>query len=120
MRSGERRASSGERRAASGERRRSGEAAAHLRCTTYPRRFRQPSHPPLATLDAHRSTLRMPPRHLGYTARALALATVLATPAAAQHALAPAPAAAYDPAVPTPRAVLGYEIGERFTPHHLL
>jgi hypothetical protein len=24
----------------------------------------------------------------------------------------------YDPAVPTPRSVLGYEIGERFTPHH--
>ncbi|MBM4187115.1 MAG: hypothetical protein FJ206_07365 [Gemmatimonadetes bacterium] len=26
----------------------------------------------------------------------------------------------YDPAVPVPRAVLGYEVGERFTPHHLL
>ena len=26
----------------------------------------------------------------------------------------------YDPAVPTPRSVLGYEVGDRFTPHHLL
>ena len=26
----------------------------------------------------------------------------------------------FDPAVPTPRSVLGYEIGERFTPHHML
>ena len=26
----------------------------------------------------------------------------------------------YDPAVPTPRSVLGYEIGQRFTPHHML
>src|SRR5688572_4386092 len=26
----------------------------------------------------------------------------------------------FDPAVPTPRSVLGYEIGERFTPHHVL
>ena len=26
----------------------------------------------------------------------------------------------YDPAVPTPRSVLGYEVGDRFTPHHML
>ncbi len=26
----------------------------------------------------------------------------------------------FDPAVPTPRSVLGYEVGERFTPHHML
>ena len=40
---------------------------------------------------------------------------------AAQHALDPArPAADYDPAVPTPQAVLGYPLGERFTPHHLV
>ena len=26
----------------------------------------------------------------------------------------------FDPAVPTPRTVLGYDVGERFTPHHLL
>ena len=26
----------------------------------------------------------------------------------------------YDPAVPTPQSVLGYEIGERFTPHHMI
>ena len=39
----------------------------------------------------------------------------------AQHALAASSAPdAYDPAVPTPRSVLGYEVGERFTPHHML
>jgi len=26
----------------------------------------------------------------------------------------------FDPAVPTPKSVLGYEVGERFTPHHML
>jgi hypothetical protein len=26
----------------------------------------------------------------------------------------------YDPAVPTPRSVLGYDVGDRFTPHHML
>lgn len=41
-----------------------------------------------------------------------------ALPLAAQHPFAAS--TAYDPAVPTPRAVLGYELGERFTPHHLL
>ncbi len=40
--------------------------------------------------------------------------------ASAQHALATAPGAAYDPAVPTPQSVLGYALGDRFTPHHLL
>jgi hypothetical protein len=39
-------------------------------------------------------------------------------PVAAQHALVSG--GPYDPAVPTPRSVLGYEVGERFTPHHLL
>lgn len=38
--------------------------------------------------------------------------------ARAQHALAPG--GPYDPAIPTPASVLGYELGERFTPHHLL
>ena len=37
----------------------------------------------------------------------------------AQHALASG-TGQYDPAIPTPRSVLGYEVGERFTPHHLL
>ena len=41
-----------------------------------------------------------------------------ASPLAAQHALDPG--GAYDPAVPPPAAVLGYELGERFTPHHLI
>jgi hypothetical protein len=26
----------------------------------------------------------------------------------------------YDPAVPTPESVLGYELGDRFTPHHMI
>ncbi len=39
-------------------------------------------------------------------------------PAVAQHGLAPG--GPYDPAVPTPASVLGYELGEDFTPHHLL
>ncbi|MDZ7630424.1 MAG: M14 family zinc carboxypeptidase [Gemmatimonadaceae bacterium] len=42
----------------------------------------------------------------------------MATAVAAQHPFASS--ASYDPAVPTPKAVLGYELGERFTPHHLL
>ena len=43
---------------------------------------------------------------------------LVAPPLGAQHPLrAGGP---YDPAVPTPRSVLGYEIGARFTPHHLL
>ena len=39
-------------------------------------------------------------------------------PALAQHAFSSG--GSYDPAVPPPRAVLGYEIGEAFTPHHML
>ena len=52
--------------------------------------------------------------------RGLFAVLVLALPASleAQHALAEG--SAYNPAVPTPRAVLGYEIGQRFTPHHLI
>jgi Zinc carboxypeptidase len=46
------------------------------------------------------------------------MATALGSPAAAQHALGGE--GPYDPAVPTPASVLGYEPGERFTPHHLL
>ena len=37
----------------------------------------------------------------------------------AQHSFA-APGATFDARVPTPRSVLGYEIGERFTPHHMV
>ena len=41
-----------------------------------------------------------------------------AAPTSAQHALrAGGP---YDASVPTPRAVLGYEVGEQFTMHHML
>ncbi|HEX2191155.1 MAG TPA: M14 metallopeptidase family protein [Longimicrobiaceae bacterium] len=47
-----------------------------------------------------------------------ALLLSAAAPAAAQHAFSEG--GGYDPAVPTPRSVLGYEVGERFTPHHLL
>ena len=52
--------------------------------------------------------------------RGLFAVLVLALPVSleAQHALAEG--SAYNPAVPTPRAVLGYEIGQRFTPHHLI
>jgi hypothetical protein len=54
--------------------------------------------------------------------RILALVILLAAvaaPARAQHAFSPANAS-YDPAIPTPRSVLGWEVGERFTPHHVL
>ncbi|MGH7503392.1 MAG: M14 family zinc carboxypeptidase, partial [Longimicrobiales bacterium] len=37
---------------------------------------------------------------------------------AAQHPFATG--GQYDPSVPAPRTVLGYEVGERFTPHHVL
>ena len=40
-----------------------------------------------------------------------------AASAAAQHPYAPA-GATFDARVPTPRAVIGHEVGERFTPHH--
>ena len=40
----------------------------------------------------------------------------LAQPVAAQHSLGGN--GPYDPAVPTPRAALGYELGEYFTQHH--
>ncbi|HUF27920.1 MAG TPA: M14 metallopeptidase family protein [Gemmatimonadaceae bacterium] len=42
----------------------------------------------------------------------------LATRAGAQHALANG--GGYSASVPVPKSVLGYEVGERFTPHHLL
>jgi hypothetical protein len=49
----------------------------------------------------------------------LAAAAVLtASPATSQHALVPG--GPYDAAVPTPQSILGYAVGERFTPHHLL
>ena len=54
-------------------------------------------------------------RHLGGVLAVCALTVPNLT---AQHPFAQS--AAYDPVVPTPRAVLGYELGERFTPHHLL
>ncbi|HEX6134035.1 MAG TPA: M14 metallopeptidase family protein [Longimicrobiales bacterium] len=50
---------------------------------------------------------------------ALAAAAFLFSASAhAQHALVAG--GPYDPAVPAPPSVLGYEVGERFTPHHLL
>jgi hypothetical protein len=51
-------------------------------------------------------------------ALALVLLALGARALAAQHAFSPG--GAYDPAVPTPRSVLGYEVGDRFTPHHML
>lgn len=54
-------------------------------------------------------------KHLAATALlALALAPCAVT---AQHAYQAA-GATYDPRVTTPRASLGYEVGEQFTPHH--
>ncbi len=52
--------------------------------------------------------------------RTFAILTGLIGPAsvAAQHPFAIS--GQYDAKVPTPRAVLGYELGERFTPHHLV
>jgi len=51
--------------------------------------------------------------------RCVAAALLLvAAPAAAQHAFATG--GQYDPKVPPPNAGLGYEVGDRFTPHHLL
>lgn len=47
-----------------------------------------------------------------------ALALLAAAPVAAQHSFATT--TDFDPTVPAPRAVLGYDIGERFTPHHLV
>ncbi|MGQ0814452.1 MAG: M14 family zinc carboxypeptidase [Gemmatimonadota bacterium] len=50
--------------------------------------------------------------------RILFVFLLAAAPAFAQHGLSQG--GSYDPAVPTPRAVLGYEIGQHFTPHHLI
>jgi hypothetical protein len=53
--------------------------------------------------------------------RVLLTAVVLALTARAalaQHAFQAG--GSYDPAVPTPRALLGYEIGAAFTPHHVV
>ncbi len=49
--------------------------------------------------------------------------TLFAAPLRAQHSYteqANAPARTYDPRVPTPRALLGYEIGDRFTSHRAM
>ena len=43
---------------------------------------------------------------------------LIARPAAAQHPLRAS--GQYDPKVPTPKSVLGYDVGDQFTPHHLL
>ena len=42
----------------------------------------------------------------------------LAPSVGAQHSLRTG--GQYDAAVPTPRSVLGYEVGDRFTPHHMM
>src|SRR5687768_3631035 len=36
----------------------------------------------------------------------------------AQHSFSES--GSYDPTVPTPQSVLGYEVGDRFTPHHMI
>lgn len=50
----------------------------------------------------------------------LLLLLLLPTAVSSQHALGPGGPGDYDPEVPTPESVLGYEIGDRFTPHHLI
>ena len=52
---------------------------------------------------------------------ALLFASVALAPlsARAQHTYSQ-PAATYDPRIPTPRALLGYNIGDRFTPHRAM
>ncbi|HZO19650.1 MAG TPA: hypothetical protein VFB46_11745, partial [Gemmatimonadaceae bacterium] len=53
--------------------------------------------------------------------RRTTIAVMLAmTPAAlsAQHSFSTDNS--YDAAVPTPRSVLGYDVGDRFTPHHMM
>ena len=57
-------------------------------------------------------------RAFRFPALLLALATPSPRPLEAQHTYGTG--TAFDPAIPTPRAILGYEIGDRFTPHHLL
>jgi hypothetical protein len=52
------------------------------------------------------------------SAAAAAALLIMSSPAAAQHALAPG--GPYDASVPAPHTVLGYQVGERFTPHHML
>jgi hypothetical protein len=50
--------------------------------------------------------------------KALLLVAVAATDASAQHQFNRT--GSFDPAVPPPQSVLGYDLGHRFTPHHLL
>ena len=59
------------------------------------------------------------PRRLMKRTTGIALTLLLAAgPARAQHGLADH--GPYDPSVPTPASVLGYELGDRFTPHFLI
>ena len=46
------------------------------------------------------------------------IAPITRSPLAAQHPFATG--GQFDPAVPAPRTVLGHDVGERFTPHHVL
>jgi len=49
---------------------------------------------------------------------AVVLLCILSVPARAQHTYSQG--GSYDPNVPTPQSVLGYNIGDRFTPHHMI
>ncbi len=51
--------------------------------------------------------------------RHVVLALFVAAPLSAQHTFSEA-GRTYDPAVPTPRAVLGYDLGQRFTTHRAM
>lgn len=56
---------------------------------------------------------------LGRLLTATLLGAATAAPLQAQHTFAD-PGATFDPRVPTPKAVLGYELGERFTSHRAM
>ncbi|MGQ0765967.1 MAG: M14 family zinc carboxypeptidase, partial [Gemmatimonadota bacterium] len=54
-----------------------------------------------------------------YQPRLLAILSLLTVPAAAQHSFSET-GRTYDPSVPTPRQVLGYDLGQRFTTHRAM
>jgi hypothetical protein len=60
----------------------------------------------------------MRPLRAPFVALVITALVAAVTPASAQHSYNAS--GSFDPAVPTPRAVLGYDIGERFTPHHMI
>ncbi|MBV6520092.1 MAG: hypothetical protein MNPFHGCM_00197 [Gemmatimonadaceae bacterium] len=56
---------------------------------------------------------------MSFPTRLLAAGLLAPSLIAAQHSYSTA-SNTYDPSVPTPRAILGYDLGDRFTPHRLI